>query len=174
MEEFITFILDLIFHGLWGFFTEQGASSSATIDSSAIPTELPALPSPSEQLDAPSHSLFGVLALITSVAMAFLCGVVLYANFSDTLFAILFFGIPIGCLAAISLSMMALWDQNSNQKLPLIALIVSTFVFAGFALWHFMALGLAGAYYPCLVDLGAIVISVLLLAIFRRRTSNQT
>jgi hypothetical protein len=89
----------------------------------------------------------------------------------ETLFWILFFGIPVGCLVAICVSIAALRKHEGNGSYSFISLAISAMVLAVFGFWHFLGLGLGADYAPCLVDAAALAIASAFLARLLRRKS---
>jgi len=146
-------------------------------------------------VEVPPHSISGKLALAISIAvavcfalLAFSATVVTTALFQssngdltpskssfstmmEAVFWVTFLGIPVGCLSSICLSMITLWEHKPKDNYADVSLFMSGTVLAILGFWHLLGLGLADEALPCVVDALALVVSIIVLAIYRERIS---
>lgn len=151
--------------------------SSVAPDDGATSTHVPARLT----VEVASEFTLGKWALVISLAMAGLGAILLYDSFfrtespdsavAESFFWTCFICITVGCITATCLSILALWGSNNQDGYAKLSLTMSASIFAIFAFWHFLALGLAGVYAPCLIDTIALILAGAVLVIRRPKTS---
>lgn len=87
----------------------------------------------------------------------------------DATFFLLFYSLPLGGMVVISVNVLLYLQARRSNGLMIASTLISLPILAIFFPWHFLALGLSGDYYPCLVDAMALMGLVVLVVVSAKR-----
>jgi hypothetical protein len=117
-----------------------------------------------------------VTALVLALLLGFFSILVLRGTFDSPdsnlpglVFYASFYGVPLIGFLIIAMNFIAFIQAKRWNGTMLAGNLISMAILSIFLLWHFLALGLSGYIYPCLVDIVALIVLAILMAAYAKR-----